>query len=157
MTAGFVDAGLPGPRKSRFDDVSLAATLAFMRPHGLDDLVDAYAVHTYPGGRTPAARLQHLEDITVADCRPPGSAVGKPCWITEWGFANRDTACPLDDTKRAGRIREFMSYFRALARTGRVAGEMYFAWDGDPWSKHVDPLAVYRCGVLTEAGRALVQ
>ncbi len=155
MTAGFVDAGPPGERRSRYDDVSLAATLAFMRAHGLDDLVDAYAVHTYPGGHTAAARRQHLEDVTVADCHPPGSLTGKPCWITEWGFPNADESCPLDDSKRAARVREFMDDFRALARAGRVAGEMYFAWDSDPWSKHVDRLSVYRCGVLTEAGRAL--
>jgi len=157
MTAGFVDAGPPGKRNSRYDDVSLAATFAFMRAHGLDDLVDAYAVHTYPGGHTPAARLQHLEDITVADCRPPGSAAGKPCWITEWGFPNPDESCPLDDAKRADRVREFMANFHELARAGRVAGEMYFAWDSDPWSKTVDRLSVYRCGGLTEAGQALLR
>jgi hypothetical protein len=67
MTAGLVDAGPPGPRKSLLDNVTLDATLAFMRANGLDNLVDAYAIHTYPSERgTPAAHSQRLYDITVA-------------------------------------------------------------------------------------------
>jgi hypothetical protein len=155
LTAGMVDAGAPGPRKSNEDAVSLAATFAFLRMHGIDELVDAYAVHTYNIGDA-SALVQHLSNVTLAECRPPGSAAGKPCWITEWGIENRDRSCPLDDAKRAARVRAFMSAIRGFARDDRVAGELYFAWDTDPWSKHVDPLSVYRCGTLSEAGQALL-
>jgi len=154
MTAGLVDAGPPGPRKSLYDNVSLDATLAFLRANGLDEVVDAYAIHTYPGGGTPATRKQRLYDITLPACRPPGATDGKPCWITEWGFPNADKDCPIDDAKRTALVREFMGYFHALAADGRIAGALYFAWDSDPWSKTIDRDSVYRCGALTSAGQA---
>lgn len=157
MTAGLVDFGPPGVRASQLDGVSLAATFAFLRSHGLDDLVDAYAVHTYPGGRTAAARSRHLRDVVTADCRPPDSASGKPCWITEWGFTNKDLSCPLDDARRVNLVDEFMADVRTLAGAGRVVGEMYFAWDTDPWSKSIDPLSVYRCGALTQSGQLVIR
>ena len=157
MTAGFVDAGPAGPRKGVLDNVALDATLAFMRANGLDDLVDAYAIHTYPGGHTPAARKQHLYDITVAACRAPGTAGGKPCWITEWGFPNADKTCPIDDAARTALVREYMGYFHTLAAAGRLVGTMYFSWDSDPWSKTVDRDSVYRCGALTSAGEAALR
>ena len=70
------------------DVVSIAATLDFMRAHGLDNLVDAYAVHVYssqdrPGDpATAAERRERLEKYALAECRPAGSTDGKPCWIT---------------------------------------------------------------------------
>ena len=155
ITAGFVDAGPAGPRKSVLDNVALDATLAFLRANGLDDLVDAYGVHTYPSGKlSPAAAKQRLYDLTLAACRPPGVAGGKPCWITEWGFPNADKDCPIDDAGRAALVREYMGFYHTLADTGRLAGVMLFSWDSDPWSKTVDRDSVYRCGALTSAGQA---
>src|SRR5271165_1836848 len=88
------------------DMVSLAATIAFLRAHGLDSLVDAYGVHSYPSPGRPgdptaaAQRAARLDSVDLAECRATGSAGGKPCWITEWGFPNADLSCPA---KEAGR------------------------------------------------------
>ena len=108
--AAIVDAGLvfneapEAPRISRLDAVSASATLDFMRAHGLDDLVDAYGVHTYPWTNDPgnpgaaAGRRERLQKYVLAECRPEGGAGGKPCWITEW--ASPITIHPVLPKKR---------------------------------------------------------
>jgi hypothetical protein len=144
------------------DMVSLPATIAFLRANGLDSLVDAYGIHTYPSSDHPgdsaaaARRAARLNSVDLAECRAPGATDGKPCWITEWGFPNRDISCPLDDSQRALLVQDMRVDFAQAAAQRRLEGIMYFAWDSDPWSKKVDPNSVYRCGELTEAGRLAV-
>jgi len=146
----------------REDKVSLPATIAFLRTHGLDLLVDGYGIHTYPSSDHPgdpaaaARRAARLNSVDLAECRAPGTAGGKPCWITEWGFPNKDVSCPLNDSQRAMLVREMRADFAQAAAERRLAGIIYFAWNSDPWSKLVDPDSVYRCGTLTEAGRLAV-
>ena len=91
VSAGLVFNEAPEvPRTARLDAVNASATLDFMRAHGLDDLVDAYGVHTYPWTNDPgnpaavAGRRERLQKYVLQECRPDGSAGGKPCWITEW-------------------------------------------------------------------------
>jgi hypothetical protein len=63
ISAGLADGGLPGKKPGqRLDGVSIPATLAFMRREGLDQLVDGYGVHVYPGGdpKRPVAMLFDL-------------------------------------------------------------------------------------------------
>ena len=154
ILAGLADSGEEGPRpKSKTDSVSINATIQFLRANGLDKLVDAYGIHTYPWEKNPERREMHLDKYVVTECRASNSGAGKPCWITEWGIANKDTSCPLDDSARAALVKEMMGDFRALEKQGRLIGLMYFAWDSDPWSKKVDAKSIYRCGALTEAGR----
>ena len=93
----------------------------------------------------------------MTECRPANSAVGKPCWITEWGIPNKDTSCPLNDTARAALVKEIMGDFRALEKQGRLVGLIYFAWNTDPWAKQVDPLSIYRCGSVTESGKLAIE
>jgi hypothetical protein len=164
MTAGLVDAADGDkPWNSKGEDkVSLPATLVFMRANGLDSLVDAYAIHTYPSSAQPgnpaaaAKRTAHFNDVTMAECRPAGSKDGKPCWITEWGFPNNDVSCPTNDANRAKLAQEMRANFARAAAQGRLVGIMVFAWDSDPWSKTVDATSVYRCGSLTESGRVAI-
>jgi len=82
---------------------------------------------------------------------------GKPCWITEWGIANKDLSGPLDDTARAAVVADVMSDFRELAKQGHLAGVMYFAWNSDPWAKQPNADSVYRCGALTEGDMQALQ
>ncbi len=144
------------------DMVSLPATIGFLRANGLDALVDAYGIHSYPSPGQPgnaaaaAKRAARLESVDLAECRPAGSRDGKPCWITEWGFPNRDLSCPLNDSDRASLVKEMRADFAKAAAQGRLVGIMYFSWDSDPWSKTPDADSVYRCGVLTEAGKLAV-
>jgi len=161
LTAGLVNAA-DGDRawnNKKEDKVSLPATLAFMRAHGLDSLVDAYAIHTYPSSAQPgipaadAKRTADFNNVTMAECRPAGSKDGKPCWITEWGFPNNDVSCPTNDKSRTQLVKQMRADFAKAAAQGRLVGAMLFTWDSDPWSKSVDKDSVYRCGALTESGR----
>ena len=144
------------------DKVSLAATIAFLRAHGLDSLVDAYGVHSYPspgqpGNPTAAAqRVARLNSVDLAECRAVGTAGGKPCWMTEWGFPNTDLSCPPKETGRTLLIEELRGDFAAAAAEHRLVGIDYFSWDSDPWSKQVDADSVYRCGALTESGQQAI-
>ena len=165
LTAVFVNAA-DGDRawnNKKEDKVSLPATLAFMRANGLDSLVDAYAIHTYPSSTQPgnaaadAKRTANFFDVTMAECRPAGSKDGKPCWITEWGFPNNDVSCPTNDASRTQLVKQMRADFAKAAAQGRLFGAMLFTWDSDPWSKTVDKDSVYRCGGLTEAGREAIK
>jgi hypothetical protein len=144
------------------DMVSLSATIAFLRGHGLDSLVDAYGIHSYPSSAKPgdptaaAQRAAHLNSVDLAECRAKGAAGGKPCWITEWGFPNADTSCPAKESGRTLLIKELRRDFAAAAAQHRLAGIDYFSWDSDPWSKKVDADSVFRCGSLTESGRLAI-
>lgn len=165
MTAGLAvyetDEGqMPG---SKTDLVSVNATLEYMRAHGLDELVDAYAVHVYPRGNGPgdaaaaAARREKLAKYVLKQCRPAGSPQGKPCWLTEWGFNNTDMRCPTNDSSRALLVREMMGNFRPYVQDGRLIGLMSYAWNDLPAPKFPpSAYTLYRCGAPTESGRLTV-
>jgi hypothetical protein len=168
-TAPIISAGLVTAKdgeklynNKKEDMVSLAATIGFLRAHGLDSLVDAYGVHSYPSPGQPgnptaaAAREARLNSVDLAECRAAGTRGGKPCWITEWGFANADLSCPAKEAGRTLLVEELRSDFAAAAAEHRLAGIDYFAWDSDPWAKQTDPDSVYRCGALTESGREAI-
>jgi hypothetical protein len=144
------------------DMVSLAATIEFFRAHGLDSLVDAYGVHSYPSAGQPgnptaaAQRAARLNGVDLAECRARGTAEGKPCWITEWGFPNADLSCPPKESGRTLLVEELRRDFATAADEHRLVGIDYFAWDSDPWAKQTDPDSVYRCGTLTESGRQAI-
>ena len=162
ISAGLADSGPPnyhpGAKPAdRKDSVSINATLDFMRAHGLDQLVDAYGIHTYPWASTAAQRKASLMQNALAECAAPHAKTGKPCWVTEWGIDNKDVSCPLDDTARAAVVQEIMNDFRDVAQQGRLAGVLYFSWDADPWSKQVSANSVYRCGALTKSGHEALQ
>jgi hypothetical protein len=164
ISAGLVSAkdGEKLYNNKKEDMVSLAATIAFLRAHGLDSLVDAYGIHSYPSPGRPgdptaaAQRATRLNSVDLAECRATGSAGGKPCWITEWGFPNADLSCPAKEAGRTLLIEELRKDFAAAAAEHRLAGIDYFSWNSDPWAKETDPDSVYRCGALTESGRQAI-
>lgn len=141
-------------RTSRLDAVSASATLDFMRAHGLDDLVDAYGVHTYPSTDNPgnsgaaAGRRERLQKYVLAECRPQGSSGGRPCWITEWGIPNHDASCPPRETNQITLVNETRSNFRSYIAQKRILGLFYYAWLDSR-----EGFAIYRCERLTETGR----
>jgi hypothetical protein len=164
MTAGFgayeaPEGPFPPPAKpgTQTDMVSVNATLDFMRANGLDKLVDAYAVHVYPWANGPgqpaaaAGRQSRLAKYVLAECRSPGSADRKPCWITEWGLRNTDTSCPVHEADQVSLIEEMRNNFRPYVEQRRLLGMFYYAW--------VDPMenfGVFRCGSLTQSGRLAI-
>lgn len=146
LSAGLSDPGAAGPRpRSKLDAVTISATLDYLRANGLDTLVDAYGVHTYPSVKRSATdRLIQLEQDTFAECRPSGQ--GKPCWLTEWGLPAAVPACSGADPIRTGLITEMIADFRQYVRQHRLAALLYFAWADEKYG-------LYRCGTLTESGR----
>jgi hypothetical protein len=120
-------------------------------------LVDGYAVHVYPWANSPgqlaAATGRHarLARYVLTQCQPPGHAGGKPCWITEWGFSNNDSSCPVHEADQVTLIKEMRSAFRQYTREGRLAGLFYYAWIDTR-----EKLGVYRCDALTESGRLAI-
>ena len=164
ISAGMVCAadGAKLYNNKKEDMVSLSATIAFLRVHGLDSLVDAYGVHIYPSAAQPgnpaaeAQRLGQLNSVDLAECRAKGAKDRKPCWVTEWGFPNTDVTCPPKETNRTMLVEELRGEFAAAAAGHLLAGIDYFAWDSDPWSKTVDADSVYRCGALTESGKQAI-
>jgi len=143
----------------REDMVSLPATMAFLRANSLDSLVDGYGIHTYsssdhPGDPAAASRrTERLESVDLYSCRPAAQPGGKPCWITECGFPDKDFSCPPRDSARTLLVREMRMNFAKAAAERRLAFIGYFAWNSDPWSKQPDADSIYRCGGLTESGR----
>jgi hypothetical protein len=163
-TTPIISAGLavgnaaPGPSwNSSPDGVSIAATLQFLRAKGLDHLVDAYGVHTYPPADRPgvpdamADRLSRLERIVFPECRARG--VGKPCWLTEWGFTVAGNGCPADDATRLKLVQEVRRQLKTFVDQGRLTGLFYYTWEGHAGAPKEDRFSVFLCGAVTPSGR----
>lgn len=139
----------PWPTPKYYDGVSIGATMAFFRANGLDQLVNAYNLHTYPWADGPGEkasaihRQRRLQGLVNQVCSPGG----KPCWITEWGFTNNSKTCPSDEKARSQLVKEMMGDFRQLVQEKRITGLLFYSWIGD------QPFDVYSCGALTESGR----
>ena len=164
ISAGMVSAPDGGKlyNNKREDMVSLPATMAFLRANGMDSLVDGYGIHTYPLSDHPgdpaaaARRSERFESVDLGPCRPAGQSGGKPCWITEWGFPDKDFSCPAKDSARTLLVQEMRVNFAKSAAERRLASIDYFAWNSDPWSKQPDADSIYRCGGVTESGKLAI-
>jgi len=164
ISAGMVSAsdGEKLYNNKREDMVSLPATMAFLRANGLDSLVDGYGIHTYPSSDHPgdpaaaARRTERFESVDLGPCRPAGQSGGKPCWITEWGFPDKDFSCPAKDSARTLLVQEMRVNFAKAAAERRLGSIDYFAWNSDPWSKQPDADSIYRCGGVTESGKLAI-
>jgi hypothetical protein len=116
VAAGMSSWGPPhdyGP--GRPVSVSLPDAIKFLQQNGLDEYVDGYGVHVYPGldpTRTVATRITSLGRDIFSECR-----VEKPCWLTEYGVPNEPETrppdhCPIDETKRKQVIQELRGTFQ---------------------------------------------
>jgi hypothetical protein len=148
VPAGLSDPGPAGPRLgSTVDAVTIGATLDFLRANGLDALVDAYAVHTYPSPSGSAAmRFNQLAKDTLAECRAFGQ--GKPCWLTEWGLPTDRDDCG-DDDSRVALVKEMLSDFRGFTQRGRLGGIIYYAWSDFKYG-------IYLCKTLSHTGQLVL-
>ncbi len=153
ITAGMATVnGGAWQQKLQLDGVSIPATYAFLRAHGLDQLVDGYGVHAYPqhldatgkgGSARPPLDLASLGEKVF----PPGNT--KPYWVTEWGFASHVTSA-ADDQQRTQDVVEMRRYFLRLHEQGRLGGLFWYVWN-EP-----DPDSVYRGGALLPAGERAI-
>ena len=166
ISAGLADLdNSPGWLRSvKADTVDVVATLHFLQAHGLDRLVDGYGLHLYPLAVAPgtpqglASLRTQVENNGLPECRPPGAATGKPCWITEWdfnGLKGLDT-CPIDDAMRLAMVREMRSVFAELAKQQRLGGSIFYTWQGQIHAPKEDHDSVFLCGAVTPSGRLAV-
>jgi hypothetical protein len=142
------------------DAVDAADSIAFLRQEGIDGFADGYAVHIYPDGNpdlSVESRVATLESTVLAGC----GRGAKPCWMTEWGFNNPSQSCPLNDAARQRAVNAERAAFREFVRQGRLSTILYYSWSGvvpRAWEheppKTVDQGSIFRCGGLTDAGKA---
>ncbi len=155
ISAGLSPAGRARVLTGKMEDgVAINATLQFLRANGLDNLVDGYGIHFYPGGSFQQVDI-NLSNNVVTECGSAGPKGSKPCWITEWGVINPTNSCPMDDSLRIPMIQHMMEDFRDLAREGRVQTALYYAWNSSPGTNPNDPhpITIFLCGGVTEGGR----
>ena len=149
LSAGLASSGQAGKRPGwKLDGVSASDTLAFWRQNGLDGLVDGYRMHAYTApdpNRTVSVLMDALNKDSFALCTSR-----KPCWLTEWGFDNRSTSCPVDETIRMKLIETMRGALQQLTAQGRLAGSLYYSWAGHPGEVGS---TLFRCGALTDAGK----
>jgi hypothetical protein len=147
ISAGLSDIPVADADRRGIDSIDPSTFTSLLQKYGLDDVVDGYGIHIYPGsGGSSTTREQHMDQaLAICGTRPDG----KPCWITEWGFVNKSTSCPGDDSSRERLVRSAKSRFEELMQAGRVAAAYYFNWDATPYG-------VWRCGALSSAGRMAV-
>jgi len=145
-----ISAGLAQQLGTRQIEVNLHDTIAFLHQEGMDKVVDGYGIHLYPSAdlnRPVAARIDSLEQDMFSACR----LVGKPCWITEWGFSNSNESCPTVDATRAKLVQAMRTAFQHFAHQGQLAALIYYDWTIKPGTP--DSWAIFRCGAITEAGK----
>jgi hypothetical protein len=142
-------SGSAWQQKLQLDSVSIPVAYAFLRAHGLDNLVDGYGVHTYPQPVKPGDKvgLAQRNAELYKDVFPPGNR--KPYWLTEWGFPSVATSS-TDDQARAQSVSEMRDYFAGLFRQGRLGGLFWYVWN-EP-----DRNSIYRGNGIMEAGRRAV-
>jgi hypothetical protein len=144
--------GVPNqPHYTNMSGVEMNDSLEFLRQHGLDKLVDGYAVHLYSSSdphKNHAERVAFLAS-GFAECRHDT----KPCWVTEWAYNNANRSCPIDDSLRLRLVRDERSAYREFAGRGQLAALMYYSWSGDYYGQKESPGTLFRCGALTDAGK----
>ncbi|MFV0798690.1 glycoside hydrolase [Brucella sp. MAB-22] len=144
VSAGLSDIPFIDADRRGIDTVDPAVFTDLLKKYGLNDAADGYGIHIYPGSSgTRAARAKHISSA-LSFC---GGADGKPCWITEWGFANTSKACPANDNNREQLVEKARDRFRQMMDSGQIAAAYYFDWDASTYG-------VWRCGSLTPAGKA---
>jgi hypothetical protein len=150
ISASMGNVGLPGPKSWNGDvAVSLPDAIQFLRENGMDKLADAYGVHVYPTGNSHASvadRIAELEKNKIfSECRQD-----KPCWLTEWGIGNSSKSCPFEDPRRPVFDAERSAFGRYIEER-RLTAVIYYVWSSS--SRGLDPMSVFRCGSLSEAGK----
>ena len=129
--------------------VDAVQTLAILKGMGLDVIVDGYGLHSYPDRKAGQIEREKAFDALISLCDPEG---GHACWLTEWGVAEPGRACEIDNEASRSVIVEMNKMIASRAAQGKIAAAYYFDWDGA-----TEPYAIWRCGHLTESGKAVLQ
>ncbi|MDX1150705.1 glycoside hydrolase [Sinorhizobium medicae] len=147
ISAGLSDMSAAEADRRGMERLDPHQLVSLLRERGIDDLVDAYGIHIYPGRKAApaiAARVRSLLEF----CQP--AATGRSCWVTEWGIANTARSCPVDDRSRGKAIGATRAAFGEFTEAGRLTAAYYYDWDSEP------SYSLWRCGNLSpDAATAL--
>ncbi|MGF6177862.1 glycoside hydrolase [Ensifer sp. 4252] len=143
VSAGLSDMSAGEADQRGMERLDPQEVITLLKLRGLDEHVDAYGIHVYPGRKAGPKLAGDIREL-LRFCGA-GDA-GKPCWITEWGVANSARSCPLDDQKRTDAVAAIRSVFNDLMSAGRLEAAFYYDWD-----THAG-YGVWRCGQLSSAG-----
>lgn len=147
VSAGLSDISVSEADRRGMERLDPGEVISLLREKGIDDVVDGYGIHVYPGPRRDTALMRDVTNL-LDFCRD-GDA-GKPCWVTEWGLANTARSCPIDDRERERAVRAVRSAFQLLMAERRLEAAFYYDWDTQP------SYSVWRCGTLSPAGVAAI-
>ncbi|TCU31952.1 hypothetical protein EV129_12346 [Rhizobium azibense] len=148
ISAGLSDVGTGEADRRGMERLEPGEFISLLRKRGIDALVDGYGIHLYPGRKNDAALARYVTRL-LDFCRPEGE--GKPCWVSEWGIANTELSCPVDDREREVAVRAVRRSFAELMEKGRLKAAFYYDWDTQP------VYSVWRCGALSPAGVAATE
>lgn len=148
ISAGLSDLTADEADKKGMERLDPGEVIALLRKRGIDSQIDAYGIHVYPG-RKPASALADQVKGLLDFCQPANA--GRPCWVTEWGIANPERACPIDDRGREGAIRAMRLAFEELMKAERLTAAFYYDWDTEP------SYSVWRCDGLSAAGAIAIR
>lgn len=143
VSAGLSDMSAGEADQRGMERLDPDEVIGLLKTLGLDEHVDAYGIHVYPGKKTGPKLAGYIREL-LRFCGAEG--MGKPCWVTEWGVANSARSCPLDDQKRTKAVAAIRSVFDDLMSSGRLEAAFYYDWD-----THAG-YGVWRCGHLSSAG-----
>ncbi|WP_425336052.1 glycoside hydrolase [Sinorhizobium numidicum] len=148
ISAGLSDVSSEEADKRGMERLDPGEVISLLRQRGIDNHVDAYGIHVYPGRKSTAAIGTDVTAL-LDFCRPEDA--GRPCWVTEWGIANTARSCPIDDRGRESAIRAMREVFRKLIAAERLTAAFYYDWDTQP------SYSLWRCGELSSAGAAAIE
>jgi len=146
ISAGLSDMSAREADSRGMERLDPGEVVALLRRKGIDRFVEAYGIHLYPG-RIQADALEARVTSLLDFCEPAGS--GRPCWVTEWGIANKARSCPVDDRQREAMVHAMRAIFGELMDVKRLAAAFYYDWDTE------SSYSLWRCGKLSPAGAAV--
>jgi hypothetical protein len=153
-SALLIAAGLyaPGPwvKQSQGSALALSTTKAIFDELGISALVDAFALHVYPPvGRPGETSFAETFSALRASTQLCGTRTGdgKPCFITEWGYANTSGTACWDDHERLEFFEIFERALSCLDHERDIVAAYLFSWDESP------QFSVWRCDRLLNGGQ----
>ncbi|WP_375449402.1 hypothetical protein [uncultured Devosia sp.] len=152
VMGGLADINSPFIRSSGATYVDPVLTHALLGDLGAFEAIDAVGIHLYEPLRLAMADADRAGMIRsqLAGCFTADYG-GASCWITEFGTAEPDAGCSLDDRERRQMLAPLSNYLRDPATAGRIGATFYYDWDGDA------AFSLVRCGQPTRLTLDLTQ
>lgn len=144
VMGGLADINSPFIRSSGATYIEPTKTHELLGDLGAFELIDAVGIHLYEPLRLAMASADRagMIETQLAGCATAdyGDA---PCWITEFGTAEPDAGCAIDDLGRRQMLAPLSDYLSDPAAISRIGATFYYDWEGDT------AFSLVRCGQPT--------